>query len=282
MEAIPAIVRAEKFIAYEPNTGCWLWMGSCSGGYAKISTRGGRPPASVHVLMYENAVGPVPDGLELDHKCRVRCCVNPGHLEPVTRRVNVLRCGFRKINAVYLCGDPGGFPCGKLPLELRPCPLCDHLPAFTRGLQRITPTNFLHAANPCNRSDAECEKCPLGKALAQDLAGLCWVGERHYSPASFTAEAERLGVSKRVAKVPKWLELGKTWLFLAHPKVFGEPCPACGGTPTPLERAAQGKTNRPEDCEECEGEGVLWTAGVFHAFVPKRLVKILPHNSYPT
>jgi hypothetical protein len=166
-------------------------------------------------------------------------------------------------------------------MALRPCPLCDHQPAFTRGLQRIVPNNILHAAEECPRPAAECERCPLGKAVRQDTAGLSWVGEKFYSPASFTDEAVRLGVSKRISKPPKWLEIGKTWVFFAHMKVFGEKCPSCEGTPTPIERAAKGKANRPEDCEECEGEGVVWSPGVFHAFVPKRLVKILPDDAYP-
>jgi hypothetical protein len=48
-------------------------------------------PARAYRITYETLVGPVPNGLELDHLCRVRACVNPGHLEPVTHRVNTLR-----------------------------------------------------------------------------------------------------------------------------------------------------------------------------------------------
>lgn len=44
-----------------------------------------------HRVVYEELVGPIPDGLMLDHLCRVRHCVNPEHLEPVTNRENVLR-----------------------------------------------------------------------------------------------------------------------------------------------------------------------------------------------
>lgn len=46
---------------------------------------------SAHRFSYEFANGPVPDGLQLDHLCRNRLCVNPGHIEPVTQRVNMLR-----------------------------------------------------------------------------------------------------------------------------------------------------------------------------------------------
>lgn len=82
----------EKYIP-EPNTGCWLWTGALGGGgYGAIGAggkRGGRRTA--HRVAYELYRGPIPAGLELDHLCRTRCCVNPWHLEPVTRRENVLR-----------------------------------------------------------------------------------------------------------------------------------------------------------------------------------------------
>lgn len=69
---------------------CWWWKGtSSSGGYGMIYRDGRRIQA--HVATYEYYVGKVPDGLELDHLCRSPSCVNPAHLEPVTRRENILR-----------------------------------------------------------------------------------------------------------------------------------------------------------------------------------------------
>lgn len=78
----------EKYIP-EPNSGCWLWFGACSSkGYG--SFRLGEMKVA-HRVMWEWTNGPIPDGLQLDHKCRVRNCVNPAHLEIVTCRENVLR-----------------------------------------------------------------------------------------------------------------------------------------------------------------------------------------------
>ena len=66
--------------------GCWIWQLARGGdGYGWA----GRELA--HVALFEQVVGPVPDGLQLDHLCRKRLCVNPAHLEPVTRRENILR-----------------------------------------------------------------------------------------------------------------------------------------------------------------------------------------------
>jgi len=69
---------------------CWPWTGKLTEkGYARICLNGRR--TTVHRYLYEVYVGPVPNGLVLDHLCRVRHCVNPAHLEPVSNRENVLR-----------------------------------------------------------------------------------------------------------------------------------------------------------------------------------------------
>ena len=74
----------------EPNSGCWLWAGFCNpGGYGKFTA--GPKNEYAHRLSYRLFVGEIPQGLELDHLCRVRCCVNPSHLEPVTKSVNAIR-----------------------------------------------------------------------------------------------------------------------------------------------------------------------------------------------
>jgi hypothetical protein len=66
--------------------GCWLWTGRLDkDGYGVFST--GR----AHRWSYVTFVGPIPEGKQLDHKCRVRNCVNPEHLEPVTLRENLMR-----------------------------------------------------------------------------------------------------------------------------------------------------------------------------------------------
>src|SRR4051812_40698364 len=71
-------------------TGCWEWTASLgTGGYGQV--RDGRRTLRAHRVSYEHANGPIPAGLQLDHLCRVRMCINPAHLEPVTNRENTVR-----------------------------------------------------------------------------------------------------------------------------------------------------------------------------------------------
>jgi hypothetical protein len=84
---------SERFwskVVPEPNSGCWLWIGSVGkNGYARFLADG--RTRNAHRYAYSILVGEVASDLELDHLCRVRCCVNPAHLEAVTKAVNVAR-----------------------------------------------------------------------------------------------------------------------------------------------------------------------------------------------
>lgn len=70
---------------------CWLWLGGLTGrgGYGQIGVS--EKKVLAHRFAYELLVGPIPVGLEIDHLCRNRICVNPKHMEPVVGHVNILR-----------------------------------------------------------------------------------------------------------------------------------------------------------------------------------------------
>lgn len=69
---------------------CWIWQRQTNGvGYPVVGSRSNRK--YVHRLYYEEARGPIPHGLSLDHLCSVSLCVNPDHLQPVTHTENVQR-----------------------------------------------------------------------------------------------------------------------------------------------------------------------------------------------
>lgn len=87
-------INAKRFWSKVDRSGdCWLWLRATSSkGYGRFWV-GGAWQADVlaHRVAYELEVGPVPDGLTIDHLCRNTSCVNPDHLEPVTNRENILR-----------------------------------------------------------------------------------------------------------------------------------------------------------------------------------------------
>lgn len=93
------LVRVENFLLKVAPTesGCLLWKGSTApNGYGKFgmgdkTPSGNRRPDGAHRASYRLFVGPIPDGLELDHLCRVTGCVHPFHLEAVTHHENLMR-----------------------------------------------------------------------------------------------------------------------------------------------------------------------------------------------
>lgn len=81
----------DRFWAKVDQSGdCWTWAGvKDDRGYGRFTVQGRK--VLTHRFAYELLVGPIPDGLVIDHLCRNPRCVNPAHLEPVTTRENLLR-----------------------------------------------------------------------------------------------------------------------------------------------------------------------------------------------
>lgn len=104
---------------------CWIWTASKHrGGYGQFRDQNGKN-AQAHKWAYEFLIGEVPEGLELDHLCRVRECVNPWHLEPVTKSVNQRR-GARKTRQTH-CKRGHSLEFARITPGRRSCRECDNL-----------------------------------------------------------------------------------------------------------------------------------------------------------
>lgn len=105
--------------------GCWNWTGEVNDyGYGRACVGAGkRKPA--HRIIYQILVGPIPNGLTLDHLCRNRLCVNPEHLEPVTLGENLRR----------------GFSASSMNARKTECPRCEGplTPYGSKGWRRCEP-----------------------------------------------------------------------------------------------------------------------------------------------
>lgn len=84
------LAKHERHIERDPLYGCWIWISRLDrDGYGTLWGKDG--PRQAHRAVYLELVGPIGDGLVLDHLCRRRACVRPAHLEPVKGSINDLR-----------------------------------------------------------------------------------------------------------------------------------------------------------------------------------------------
>jgi hypothetical protein len=185
-------------------------------------------------------------------------------------------CGFRKEGGLYLMSGGVMVPCGKLPLPLTVCPCCGEGIKPSRGWtwigarQLFTPVACTYKAEATGDAahPTTCECILSGGEATPERTGLLWIGEKFYrTPEDFLREARTLGVSRRIAAVPKDFVVGKTWVLYAHRKAIVEwvPCVDCLGT-----GGGRGETTK---CTTCEGSGKVesWTAAIVGAFLPDRI-----------
>ena len=90
---------ARFFAKVQKTETCWIWTSTKSHGYGALTIE--KKPVYAHRFSYQHFKGPIPKGREIDHLCRNRLCVNPDHLEAVTKKENILRgIGLSAKNAI--------------------------------------------------------------------------------------------------------------------------------------------------------------------------------------
>ncbi|MFD1145375.1 hypothetical protein ACFQ4C_29890 [Larkinella insperata] len=122
-------------------------------------------------------------------------------------------CGYRKPGGFYFVAGKSSRPCAKLPIEVSICPCCSQGIQFNRGFTWVSST--LIEQQPCRL--AGCSDCFPFKVMKR--YGIMWIGEKFYkTPAAFSSEAAKMGISKRLPFIPKGFTIGVDWILLAHRK----------------------------------------------------------------
>lgn len=170
-------------------------------------------------------------------------------------------CGFRKAGGIYLVSGGMGDPCERLPILLECCSSCGSGIKQTRSIRWMKPEVLLNSARACAFNPRHCPHCVVCQpvnlerhAIPKDRIALLWIGQQHYpKPQDWTIEAMKMGVSRRIAAIPKELVVGKSWVFVAHPEAV----------PVPI------KVKKPGDL--VEHDEIVMKPGIFHAFVPQAI-----------
>jgi len=176
-------------------------------------------------------------------------------------------CGYRKVNALYLVGEYLSSPCDRMPFPLTACPVCGQGIKVSRGFTQVNPCRLWGIHQDCKDKFRPCFLCD-----PQDQpAYIMLVGAGSYkTPQDFLEEAREMGISKRIPFVPKDLELGKTVVYLAHPK-------ACDVRESVALQQAMAIVEGTETKQPrlLETEKVEKALGIFCAFIPKRVEKLV-------
>ena len=181
-------------------------------------------------------------------------------------------CGYRKVGGSYLCGDYIPMECDRLPLELKTCPVWGAGIHFTRSFTEINPLELFGYHQPCRDAFRPCHVCDP----RDESAYIMVVGSKYYTPESFLHEAATMGVSKRIPFMPKKLEMGKTVVYLAHPKAvrLREPLAVQAAMTVVAEVDEPQMRLLDADKKPC------YAMGIFCAFIPQRVEKLVWQSEY--
>lgn len=162
---------------------CWEWTAATAQGYGRFGV--GSKVVLAHRWAWQSLVGPIPEGVELDHLCRNRACVNPDHLEPVPHAVNVRR-GFGGWNTAAKTQCPQGHPYDGDNLMVssgkRYCLTCkrERERATYVPVERVYPTH-----------------CPQGHEFTEENTGLRAKGHRYCRECNRQRGADRYARAKK-------------------------------------------------------------------------------------
>jgi hypothetical protein len=165
--------------------------------------------------------------------------------------------------------------CGRFPVRTTVCPTCSSGIKPALGWTWIDGDAFKATAPTCVLAGDEgpptCRNCDMSPNREIGRAGLLWVGTMYYVlPDMFTAEAESMGVSRRIPYVPRGFEVGQSLVFLGHRHAV-----ACGCVQQTFDDGTG--SDLVDMCETCGGAGAV--PGLFALWRPSRLEKIVDENT---
>ncbi len=232
-------------------------------------------------------------------------------------------CGYREVGGLYMMGMGLGAPCCRLPSKIVPCDKCGATLKRGRNWEWVDPRLALAGSKPvCMIPQAVIEKeiyspqdpllalqvvgtmiipdCPLADTTERmgKRVGLVWVGDKYYSPTSFIEEGKTMGISKRLAMLPKGFDpKNPPWILLVHPKAcqgghkhrwrvkgktkWRSKWETCKDGPMGLHMADPYESLTPSDPQSLEIGQVEWEhrrtgdPGIFYAFKPSHLELIV-------
>lgn len=144
--------------------------------------------------------------------------------------------------------------CERLPMEIPECETCGNTLEFFRGIKRINPALLF---GECDHPEHECHIDTCFICDPPEHGWLMWVGEQYYTMQSFIEEAQRHGISKRIARIPTDMENGDR-VYLAYRKCFKH---------KKRDRAGRWRDD--------------YSPGIFFAFTITDLQKVLSQNAKP-
>ena len=177
-------------------------------------------------------------------------------------------CGYRKVNALYLCGGYIAVPCDRMPVEIGACPVCGQGIHFTRSMTEVDPLRLWGIHQPC-KDKGVCVMCVPPSSSSELGHYVMMVGKKYYSPRSFIEEATTMGISKRIPFIPKKLVLGESVIYLAHPEAV-----EVRESPV-MQQAMAIIAGSAEQTKLLEAETVKRTMGIFAAFRPQRVETLI-------
>jgi len=178
-------------------------------------------------------------------------------------------CGYRSSGAdgvgIYLVGPPGGEECERLPFPVHVCPACGQGIRPSRAPRWVQPSELFALNNGpiCDPriKDHDHNRCPICTPGLLERALLIWIGEKHYATAAhFMLEAYKMGISRKLAAIPRDFVIGEDYVLIAHKNAI----------PDDVKFAI---------ADQKKIEDLVWEPGIFYVWRPAKVELVIDNEN---